>query len=426
MLRNPAYGGAYAYGRTKTITRVENGRKKNLKGQRVEQQDWQVLIADHHEGYIDWHEYQLNQRTIAHNAAMKGSMVRGPARNGGALLAGLIRCGHCGRKLHVAYSGTTGQCLRYSCQGAQINHGVGRCISFGGLRADQRVVEEVVRRLQPLGIRAALEAIDRHAQVNDERIQQKQLALEQARFEVARARRQYDAVDPDHRLVAAELERRWNEALEQQAHLDQELTALQESQPTRLSEAQQERLMQLGEDLSRLWHHPQSSPEIKKRILRTVLHEIIARCDGEIVALTLHWQGGDHTAMQFTKSKTGEHRWAAPQDLVALVRELARQQSDQGITAILNRLGKRTAKGHTWTETRVRTFRNDHQIAAYREGERAERGELTLPEAAQMLAVSTVSRAGTATDTDWPVEERGRRGRVWDAAVGGYRGAVAK
>jgi excisionase family DNA binding protein len=125
--------------------------------------------------------------------------------------------------------------------------------------------------------------------------------------------------------------------------------------------------------------------------LNKVLHEIIARCDGEIISLTLHWQGGDHTAMQFTKSKTGEHRWAAPQDLVALVCELARQQSDQGITAILNRLGKRTAKGHTWTETRVRTFRNDHQIAAYREGERAERGELTLAEAAQTLAVSTMT-----------------------------------
>lgn len=151
MLRNPTYGGAYAYGRTKTVARVEQGRKKNLKGQRVERQDWQILIPEHHEGYIGWDEYELNQRQIAHNANMKGVMVRGPARNGGALLAGLLRCGHCGRKLHVAYSGTAGQCLRYDCRGAHTNHGTGHCISFGGLHADQRVVDEVLYRLQPLG-----------------------------------------------------------------------------------------------------------------------------------------------------------------------------------------------------------------------------------------------------------------------------------
>ena len=149
MLRNPIYAGAYAYGRTKTVARVEQGRQRNLKGQRVEQPDWPILIRDHHDGYIGWDEYECNQRQIAHNANMQGVMVRGPARNGGALLAGLLRCGHCGRKLHVAYSGTKGQCLRYHCRGALVNHGAGHRISFGGRRADQRVVEEVLRCLQP-------------------------------------------------------------------------------------------------------------------------------------------------------------------------------------------------------------------------------------------------------------------------------------
>lgn len=391
MLRNPIYGGAYAYGRTKTITRIEHGRKKSLKGQRVEQQDWQILIPEHHQGYIGWDEYELNQRQIAHNANMKGVMVRGPARNGGALLAGLLRCGHCGRKLHVAYSGTTGQCLRYNCQGAHINHGTGRCISFGGLRADQRVVEEVLRRLQPLGIRAALEAIERHVHLGDERIEQKALALEQARFEAARARRQYDAVDPDNRLVAAELERRWNEALSHQSEIDQELTALRERQPTRLSEAVQERLVQLGEDLPALWNHPQSSAELRKRILRTVLHEIVVRREGDSISMLLHWQGGDHTAIEFVPSKTGEHRWCAAEDIITLVRELARVQPDQGIAATLNRLGKRTARGHTWTESRVCSFRHDHDIATYCQAERLDRGELTLEEAAKTLGVSTMT-----------------------------------
>jgi DNA invertase Pin-like site-specific DNA recombinase len=367
MLRNPVYGGAYAYGRTKTIARIEHGRKKNFKGRRVEQKDWQILLPEHHTGYIEWDEYEANQRQIAHNANMKGAMVRGPARNGGALLGGLLRCGHCGRKLHVAYSGATGRCLRYDCRGARINHGTDQCIAFGGLGADRRVTEEVLRRLQPLGIRAALAAIDQQAQLGDERIRQKELALEQARFEAGRARRQYDAVDPDHRLVAGELERRWNEALEHQTETEQELAALRTSQPSRLSEKAQERLVQLGEDLPALWHHPESQPELKKRILRTVVHGIVVRREGDKISMVLHWQGGDHTIIEFTKTRKGEHRWTASENLIALVRELARVQTDQGITATLNRLGKRTAHGHTWTEARVCSFRHDHGIGTYRD-----------------------------------------------------------
>lgn len=391
MLRNPIYAGAYAYGRTKTIARVEQGRQRNLKGQRVEQPDWPILIRDHHDGYIGWDEYERNQRQIAQNANMKGIMVRGPARNGGALLAGLLRCGHCGRQLHVAYSGTKGQCLRYHCRGALVNHGTGHCISFGGLHADRWVVDEVLRRLQPLGLRAALAALERHAQVGDERIAQRELALEQSRFETARARRQYDAVDPENRLVAAELERRWNDALRRQADSEQELTALRESQPTRLTEASQARLVQLGEDLPALWQHPATSPALKKRILRTVLHEIVVRKEAETITLLLHWQGGDHTSVEWVGNKTGQHRWVTPADTIALVRDLARCQPDPGITATLNRLGQRTAHGHTWTEARVRTFRHDHGIAGYREADRRERGEMTLEESAAALGVSTMT-----------------------------------
>lgn len=198
ILTNPLYAGAYVFGRTKTVTRIEQGRKHSVGGQRLAQEQWQVLIPKHHEGYIEWDEYQANQRQIAHNAAMKGRMVRGPAREGSALLAGLFRCGHCGRKLHVTYTGGRGKSLRYSCRGGMINHGIEHCIAFGGLKVDRRVEQEVLCRLEPLGVRAALEAINQHAQHIDERVAQKELALEQACFEVSRARRQYDAVDPDN------------------------------------------------------------------------------------------------------------------------------------------------------------------------------------------------------------------------------------
>lgn len=387
ILSNPVYGGAYVYGRTKTTTRIENGRKRSFAGNHVAQKDWQVLISDHHEGYIDWDEYQANQRQITHNAAMKGSMVRGPARSGGALLPGLLRCGHCGRKLHVTYGGAAGQCLRYACQGALINHGTDRCISFGGLKAERLFEEELLHRLEPLGLQAALIAIDRQMKSGDEQLKQKELSLEQARFEVARARRQYDACDPDNRLVAAELERRWNETLKTYSILEQELQALRSNRPAPLSDSARRTLLQLGEDLPALWNHPRSAPQLKKRIARTLVHEIVVKKEGERISMFLHWQGGDHTKLEFMKNKPGKHRHASSDDVISLVLELARVQPDRGIVAILNRLGQRTGLGHTWTEARVCAFRHNHKISVYKEGERLMRGELTLEETAKMLEI---------------------------------------
>ena len=392
ILTNPVYAGAYAFGRTKTITRIVQGRKHNMPGLRLAQEQWQILIAQHHEGYVNWDEYQANQRQITHNAAMKGRLVRGPARNGGALLAGLLRCGHCGRKLHVAYSGLKSQCRRYSCQGAMVNHGIpDRCISFGGYKADRVIEDELLRRLEPLGVRAALEAIDRQLQSNAEQVAQKELALEQARFEVARARRQYDAVDPDNRLVAGELERRWNEALRRHNAIEEDLKTLRSTRPEPMSDGTREALLQLGDDLPRLWRHPQSDQQLKKRIVRTLLHEIVVTKEGEKISMVLHWHGGDHTTLEFLKIKTGQHRHTTPDNVIKLIRELARVQPDQGIVGILNRLGLRTGHGNTWTEGRLRIFRRDHDIPVYEEGERADRGELTLEETAATLRCSKAS-----------------------------------
>lgn len=392
ILTNPVYAGAYVFGRTKTVTRIERGRKHSVAGQRLAQEQWQILIHDHHEGYIAWDEYQANQRQITQNAAMKGRLVRGPARRGEALLAGLLRCGHCGRKLHVAYSGINSSCRRYNCQGAMINHGIPeRCISFGGFRADRMIEDELLRRLQPLGIQAALLAIDRQMASNHDQVSQKQMAVEQARFEAARARRQYDAVDPDNRLVAAELEQRWNQALERHHALEEELKVLRDSRPAALSESTRAALLQLGDDLPALWRHPQSSAALKKRIVRALLHEIIVNKDGDKISMVLHWDGGDHTKLDFLKNKTGQHRHATPDNVVELIGQLARVQPDQGVVSILNRLGLRTGRGNTWTEGRLRVFRNDHNIAVYKEGERDARGELTLEETAAMLNTSKES-----------------------------------
>jgi DNA invertase Pin-like site-specific DNA recombinase len=392
ILTNPVYAGAYVFGRTKTVTRIEQGRKHSVAGQRLAQEQWQILIQDHHQGYVEWDEYQANQRQITHNAAMKGRLVRGPSRGGEAILAGVLRCGHCGRKLHVYYTGINSSCRRYSCQGAMINHGIpDKCISFGGFKADRIVEGELLRRLQPLGIQAALQAIDQQMLNNNDQLSQKELAFEQARFEAARARRQYDAVDPDNRLVAAELEHRWNEALERQRVLEEELKLLRDSRPQSMSESTRTALLQLGDDLPALWRHPNSSAQLKKRIVRTLLHEIMVSKDGDKICMVLHWHGGDHTRLDFLKNRTGQHRHATPDNVVQLIRQLARVQPDQAIVSILNRLGLRTGHGNTWTEGRLRVFRNDHKIAVYADGERQARGEMTLDETAAMLNTSTES-----------------------------------
>ena len=157
MLTNPIYAGAYAFGRTGSRTTIEAGRKRIVRGFRKDRATWEVLIPDHHEGYIRWTDFERNQRLISDNANGKSFMSRGSIRRGEALLAGLLRCGHCGRKLHVAYSGADGNTGRYHCRGGHLNHGGDRCISFGGMRIDRAIGMEVIRRLQPLGIQAALE-----------------------------------------------------------------------------------------------------------------------------------------------------------------------------------------------------------------------------------------------------------------------------
>jgi DNA invertase Pin-like site-specific DNA recombinase len=213
ILTNPVYGGAYAFGRRSARVKIENGRKRIIRSLHRNWNDWEVLIKDHHEGYITWAEFERNQRLINDNANRKSNMGRGSIRRGEALLAGLFRCARCGRKLTVSYSGKGGPTQRYVCRGASDQMGASNCISFGGTRIDRAVVQEVLDRLQPLGIEAALAAMNAHEEDDLEKRRQLENALEQARFEATRAHRQYDQVDPDNRLVAGELERRWNERL---------------------------------------------------------------------------------------------------------------------------------------------------------------------------------------------------------------------
>jgi excisionase family DNA binding protein len=279
------------------------------------------------------------------------------------------------------------------------------------------------------GIEAALLTIEAQGKESAETHRQIELALQQARFEAERARRQYDAIEPENRLVAAELERRWNERLIEVQRLQERLAVLQASSRPSWDEAERQQLLALGADIARAWHHPKATSATRKRILRVVLNEVVARVEGSEIALLLHWQGGDHSALRVPKYIRGRHRWTTPEDTSDMIRALARLMPDSSIAATLNRAGRRTGRGHTWTEKRVCTFRHDHDIPPYREGERAERGELTLGEAAIALGMSkmtvlrlirdgTISARQLCKGAPWVIDSQVRR-----PAAGGEQGA---
>jgi DNA invertase Pin-like site-specific DNA recombinase len=387
ILTNPIYAGAYAFGRTFTLRRLEAGKKRVLHGSRRSQQEWPVLLKDHHEAYVAWEEFQLHQRLIAENANMKGTMTRSSVGRGPALLAGLLRCGHCGRKLHVCYSGTAGTVARYGCRGASVNHGEANCISLGALRVDRVIEEAVLEVLSPLGVEASLEAVrDARGKAMELR-HQKELALRQARYEADRARRQYELVDPENRLVAAELEHRWEDRLRAATQIEREIAELPACEGE-LREDDIRRLKALGSDIAAVWWDPQADRTLKKRIVRAAIREIILSIKDGVVNAVIHWEGGDHTRVVFRKNKTGSHRWSTDKETEQLIRELARVTSDRNIAMLLNRMGKKTVHNHPWTQSRVASLRNSRGIAVYRPGERAERGELIGEEAARELGLS--------------------------------------
>jgi excisionase family DNA binding protein len=385
LLTNPVYAGAYVFGRTGSRVRFEGGRQVIIHGVARRRQEWEVLIRDHHDGYISWEDYDRNQKVIAGNANMKGTMVAGSVRKGGGLLVGLLRCGHCGRRLKVLHHARRD--TRYICN-AEMDYASDRkCVGFSNMRIDAAVSAEVLDAISPLAIDAALQLIADRKRAGTERLRQSELALQQARYEEIHARRQYDAIDPDNRLVAGELERRWNDRLAAVARLEEQIRNLQNEQPHALHDDERATLLALADDLPQLWNHPTASNETRKRILRAVLEEIIVTVEADRLRLVLHWQGGDHTRLEVAKNRTGQNRWKTDIETVQLVRELARILPDHSIAPLLNRLGIRSAKGQSWTQLRVRNFRGVHQISVYRDGERTQRHELILHEAASRLGV---------------------------------------
>lgn len=398
LVKDPVYAGVYAHGRTKQRMVIEDGKKRVTREKRSRPEDWEVLIHDHHEAYISWQEYVKNLETLANNRNQMGESVQGAARRGKGLLAGLVRCGHCGKKMQVQYgggrSGRNSLAVYYVCRASQQKEiQKQNCRLFGGVTLEQAIVQAVLHAVEPVRMEVMIQATEHVVARRGEKRRQLELELERSRYEADRCKRQYNTVEPEHRLVARNLETRWNQALDEVERLEHQLSELANCEEA-LSADELKKLRSLAMDLPRLWNHPDAPCELKKRLLRAVIQEIVVYVDQQTIRALVHWRGGQHTELSLRKRKSGEHRWKTSDDTSELIQQLARLMSDKQIAAQLNRMGIKSAKGHTWTRTRVGNFRKINGIPNYTPGEREARGELTIDDVAAKLGVSysTVQR----------------------------------
>ena len=387
ILTNPAYGGAYAYGKTEHGTRYEDGQPRKRDRRRPRAQ-WLALIPNAHEGYIEWERYERLQGAIRANLPMASGQP-GAARGGGALLAGLLRCRRCAAKLTVHYTGSHHDVARYVCHRAWLDKGEPRCIGIGGSRVDAAIEAELLRVVQPAAIEAAILAHREETTKQDEVQAALERDLQAARYAAQRAQRQYDAADPENRLVADELERRWNQALARARELERRMAEHSAGREHEVMPSMEE-FATLAERLEELWQCEETDARLKKRIVRSLIHEVVVDVDtttSEIV-LVIHWKGGVHTEVRVPRRRRGENSTHTAKETLDAVRALARICPDAFIANVLNRNGRRTGRGNFWTRERVTALRSHHEIPVYSAERRAREGWLNLTEAARLIGVS--------------------------------------
>ena len=394
ILKNPLYGGAYVFGKTEQRTKLRDGAlRKSVAKRRM--QDWPTLILDHHEGYISWAQYERIQKMISDNdqIARKRGAAPGAAKRGAALLAGIARCKRCGRMLQTSYSGSRsksgdGYIQRYACNRATEGFGQVSCISFSAVEVDRRIASEVLAVAQPLAIEAAIEAHKHSQKLQADLHSALTTRLEEAKYRADLAARRYDAIDPANRLVAEELERRWNEALENVEMIESKIRSVEEERH-KMPAPPLEEFTNLASDLHTVWGA--SAPELKTRIVRTVIQEVIADIDASEIVLVIHWKGGAHTELRVPKRKRGYAARRTPVEVVDAVRSLAVICTDDQIARWMNQSGVRTATGLEWSRQLITSLRSEHQIPRFSKERKEAEGWLTQKEAAKLVGVAEVT-----------------------------------
>jgi DNA invertase Pin-like site-specific DNA recombinase len=394
-LTHPAYAGAYVYGRTRKERYLDPGGALHQRSRRLPRDQWEVLIPDHHPGFIDWDTYLANQARIGGNIRPQASHPgTGAVREGAALLQGLATCGTCARKLAIFYAGPAKCVPNYYCQGsAELVDGRGvRHMSVGGQAIDAAVTAAFLAALAPAALDACLAAARQLEDGHDAALAQHRRQVEQARYHAARAQRRYRAVDPDNRLVARGLETEWEHALRELADAEAELTRRETTRPRTLSPDEHAAILALGDDLGAVWDAPTTTDKDRKQLLRTLLDEVnitLHRDDpGPHANLVLRWKGGAISELTVPLRRrqpairTGE-------DTIDLIRRLAVHYPDAVIAGILNRQGRRTARGLSYTASRVQSLRYHWHIPCHQPSGHTPEGELlNVTAAARQLKIA--------------------------------------
>lgn len=313
-----------------------------------------------------------------------GAALRGPA-----LLAGLLHCRRCGHKLLVNYTGSEHDVVRYHCRRGWLDKGEPTCIGFAGLAVDEAVTKEILRVVQPAAIEAATMASLEQSRRVDEVVAALQRDLQAARYSAQRAQNQYDLADPANRLVADELERRWNQALLRVREVESQIEQHHRRQD-QVALPSPEEFAELAADLEAVWNDEQTDARLRKRILRGLVRDIVVDVDaaGAEVIVVIHWKGGVHTELRLPRRRRGQKTTHTSKEAVEAVRVLSRICADQSIASFLNRNGLLTGRGNRWTQERVSALRSHHHIACYRADQRDSQPWLNLTEAARELRLS--------------------------------------
>src|SRR3954468_24149013 len=341
----------YASGRTGVSAGYDGARARARRKPRAE---WLVLQPGAHEGYVEWDRAEAIRTMVSENVP---AGARGAPKLGAALLSGLLRCRRCGRKLSVQYTGAEGQIPRYACVRGRLDYGEPSCSALGGRRVDDVVEAALLSVVQPAAVEAARAAEAQTTARRDEAREAMVRDLEAARYAPARAFRQYDAADPENRLVAGELEARWNRALIRVAACETRIADHDAAAPRpALAPVSFDAL---AEGLQAVWSAPTTDARLKKRIVRTLIHEAVADLDDSTaeIVLTLHWVGGAHTEPRLPRRRRGQ-RTSTPATVVDAVRTLALIARDDVIAGFLNRNGLKTGHGNRWTRERVTALRS--------------------------------------------------------------------
>ncbi|MDP9179427.1 MAG: recombinase family protein [Gemmatimonadota bacterium] len=368
LLSNPSYAGAYVFGRYRGAKSISPEGQIRSRVQRLPIDSWLVLIQEHHPGYINWDDYLENQQMLEQNQTNQLEQCSsGAAREGRALLQGLLLCGHCGRGLSPRYTGNGGIYPVYECTRRQTDTRYSaECVRIQADLMDKTVSDRVLEILRPEQVEIALRAVkelERRSQAVD---QQWRMRIERLEYQSQLAQRRYEEVDPSNRLVAGTLERRWNDALEELKTAQGELHQSRQQQGLELTEQQKTQLRALAEDLPKLWKSQTTSAQDRKRMLRLLLKDITVekrRVERKAV-LHIRWQGGALEDLSVDLPLPAPDKVRYPETLVSRVRSLAAAMTDAQITATLNQEGLLSAKGKPFTPSKVKWIRGRHDIPA--------------------------------------------------------------